>query len=137
VLFRSRLGDPESEAIIPRIKSDMFELIEGVAYGNLSEKKIEIDRRSVATVMLVSGGYPGHYEKGKEIRGLERISDCVVFHAGTKISDNRVVSSGGRVLAVSSWGASIPEALEGSYRNAKLLSFDNMYYRTDIGFDLI
>jgi phosphoribosylamine--glycine ligase len=86
--------------------------------------------------MLVSGGYPGHYEKGKEISGLGKITDGVVFHAGTKISDNRVVTSGGRVLAVSSWGTSMKEALEGSYRNARLLSFDNMYYRTDIGFDL-
>jgi phosphoribosylamine--glycine ligase len=135
--YNARLGDPESEVIIPRIKSDLFELIEGVAYGNLSEKNIEIDERSVTTVMLVSGGYPGHYEKGIEINGLEKIKDCVVFHAGTKMSDNRVVTSGGRVLAVSSWGASMKEALEGSYRNAKLLSFDNMYYRTDIGFDLI
>jgi phosphoribosylamine--glycine ligase len=134
--YNARLGDPESEVIIPRIKSDLFDLIEGVALGNLSEKKIEIDERSVTTVMLVSGGYPGHYEKGKEISGLGEINDGVVFHAGTKISDNRVVTSGGRVLAVSSWGTSMKEALEGSYRNAKLLSFDNMYYRTDIGFDL-
>ena len=135
--YNARLGDPESEVIIPRIKSDLFELIEGVAYGNLSEKDIEIDERSVTTVMLVSGGYPGHYEKGIKINGLEKIKDGVVFHAGTKMADNRVVTSGGRVLAVSSWGASMKEALEGSYRNAKLLSFDNMYYRTDIGFDLI
>ncbi len=135
--YNARLGDPESEVIIPRIKSDLFELIEGVAYGNLSERNIEIDERSVTTVMLVSGGYPGHYEKGIEINGLGEIKDGVVFHAGTKISDNRVVTSGGRVLAVSSWGASMKEALERSYRNAKLLSFDNMYYRTDIGFDLI
>lgn len=134
--YNARLGDPESEVMIPRIKSDLFELIEGVALGNLSEKKIEIDERSVTTVMLVSGGYPGHYEKGKEISGLGTITDGVVFHAGTKISDNRVVTSGGRVLAVSSWGTSLKEALEGSYRNARLLSFDNMYYRTDIGFDL-
>lgn len=134
--YNARLGDPESEVMIPRIKSDLFELIEGVALGNLSEKKIEIDERSVTTVMLVSGGYPGHYEKGKEISGLGTIMDGVVFHAGTKISDNRVVTSGGRVLAVSSWGTSMKEALEGSYRNARLLSFDNMYYRTDIGFDL-
>jgi phosphoribosylamine--glycine ligase len=134
--YNARLGDPESEVMIPRIKSDLFELIEGVALGNLSERKIEIDERSVTTVMLVSGGYPGHYEKGKEISGLGKITDGVVFHAGTKISDNRVVTSGGRVLAVSSWGTSMKEALEGSYRNARLLSFDNMYYRTDIGFDL-
>jgi phosphoribosylamine--glycine ligase len=135
--YNARLGDPESEVIIPRIKSDLFDLIEGVADGNLSEKEIEIDERSVATVMLVSGGYPGHYEKGKVIWGLERISDGVIFHAGTKIADGRVVTSGGRVMAVSSWGSSIKEALEGSYRNAKQLSFVNMFYRTDIGFDLI
>jgi len=134
--YNARLGDPESEVIIPRIKSDLFELIEGVAEGNLSVRVLETDDRFVTTVMLASGGYPGTYEKGKEISGLEMTKDCVVFHAGTKISDNKVVSSGGRVLAVSSWGKTMNEALAGSYRNAKLLAFDKMYYRPDIGFDL-
>lgn len=134
--YNARLGDPESEVMIPRIKSDLFDLIEGVANSNLAEKQIEIDDRYVSTVMLVSGGYPGNYEKGKIISGLDRTKECVVFHAGTKISDNGIVTSGGRVLAVSSWGATMKEALDGSYRNAGLVTFENMYYRTDIGFDL-
>jgi len=87
-------------------------------------------------VILASGGYPGNFEKGKEISGLELTDDCVVFHSGTKKSDDKVITSGGRVLAISSWGRTMNEALEGSYRNARLVSFDKMYYRTDIGFDL-
>jgi phosphoribosylamine--glycine ligase len=134
--YNARLGDPESEVIIPRIKSDLFDLIEGVAMGDLEKRKLEIDNRYVTTVMLVSDGYPGSYEKGKTIFGLDLISNSVIFHSGTKISDNKVVTSGGRVLAVSSWGNTMNEALEGSYRNASLLSFEKMYYRTDIGFDL-
>jgi phosphoribosylamine--glycine ligase len=134
--YNARLGDPESEVIIPRIRSDLFELIEGVAEGNLSERVLETDDRFVATVMLASGGYPGHFDRGKEISGLELTDDCVVFHAGTKKSDDKVITTGGRVLAVSSWGRTMNEALEGSYRNARLVSFDKMYYRTDIGFDL-
>ena len=134
--YNARLGDPESEVIIPRIKSDLFELIEGVAEGNLAERILETDDRFVTTVMLASGGYPGHFEKGKEISGLGRTHDCVVFHAGTKKQDDKVVTSGGRVLTVSSWGRTMDEALEGSYRNTRLISFDKMYYRTDIGFDL-
>jgi phosphoribosylamine--glycine ligase len=134
--YNARMGDPESEVVIPRIKSDLFELVEGVAMGNLSERELETDERFVTTVMLASGGYPGQYEKGKEIHGLEKTGDCVVFHAGTKRSDARVVTSGGRVLAVSAWGKTMGDALTGSYRNASLISFDKMYYRTDIGFDL-
>ena len=134
--YNARLGDPESEVIIPRIKSDLFDLIEGVAKGDLAERDIEIDNRFVSTVMLVSGGYPGNYEKGKIISGLSDTKNCVVFHAGTKVSDNSIVTSGGRVLAVSSWGLTMEEALEGSYKNAGLLSFENIYYRSDIGFDL-
>jgi len=134
--FNARLGDPESEVVIPRIKSDLFDLIEGVASGNLSERVLETDDRFVTTVMLVSGGYPGNFEKGKEISGLDRTKECVVFHAGTKIAGKNVVTSGGRVLAVSSWGRTMQEALEGSYRNATLVSFERMYYRKDIGFDL-
>jgi phosphoribosylamine--glycine ligase len=134
--YNARLGDPESEVVIPRIKSDLFELIEGVAEGNLSEREIEIDTCFFTTVMLVSGGYPGNYEKSKEISGLDKTRDCVVFHAGTKISGGKIVTSGGRVLAVSSTGKTMKEALEGSYINAGLLSFDKMYFRPDIGFDL-
>lgn len=134
--YNARLGDPESEAIVPRIKSDLFELMEGVAKGDLSERELIVDERSVATVMLVSGGYPGHYEKGYEISGLGRTRECVVFHAGTKTVGDKIVTSGGRVLSVSSWGKTMKEALDGSYRNAGLISFRDIYFRTDIGFDL-
>ena len=134
--YNARLGDPESEVIIPRIKSDFFDLIEAVAQGKLAEKNIEIDERFITTVMLVSEGYPGDYEKGKPIHGLEFAMESVVFHAGTKKSDGRIVTSGGRVLAVTSWGMSMKEALEVSYRNAGLINFEGIFYRTDIGFDL-
>ena len=134
--YNARLGDPETEVVIPRIKSDFFELIEGVAMGDLSDRKIEIDDRFVTTVMLVSGGYPGDYEKGKPIEGLDKIGMGVVFHAGTKVDDGNVVTTGGRVLAVSSWGKTKEEALEYSYRNAASIKFEGVYYRTDIGFDL-
>lgn len=134
--YNARLGDPESEVIIPRIKSDLFELIEGVAKGDLASREIEIDERFVTTVMLVSGGYPGDYEKGKTITGLDHIKKSIVFHAGTKLSDNKVVTAGGRVLAVSSWGDCMEDALALSYDNAAKLGFEGVYYRKDIGFDL-
>ncbi|HKK43855.1 MAG TPA: phosphoribosylamine--glycine ligase, partial [Bacteroidales bacterium] len=133
--YNARLGDPESEVIIPRIKSDLFDLLEGVANGDLETKNIETDNRFVTTVMLVSGGYPGSYEKGRQIDGLDKAKDCVLFHAGTKTVDNRVVTAGGRVIAVSSWGNNMDEALSQSYRNASLVDFKGKYYRTDIGFD--
>jgi phosphoribosylamine--glycine ligase len=134
--YNARLGDPESEVIIPRIKSDFFELIEGVANGDLAQRKIEIDERFVTTVMLVSGGYPESYEKGKSLQGLDLSKESVLFHAGTKKEADKVVTSGGRVLAISSWGFSMKEALGTSYRNAALIKFEGSYYRTDIGFDL-
>ena len=134
--YNARLGDPESEAIIPRIKSDLFDLIEGVANGDLDERDLVIDERYIATVMLVSGGYPGHYQKGYEISGLDMAKDCIVFHSGTTITDDKVVTSGGRVLAVSSWGKTLKDALAGSYRNAGSISFRDVYFRKDIGFDL-
>jgi phosphoribosylamine--glycine ligase len=134
--YNTRLGDPESEVMIPRINSDFFELIEGVAKGDLSDRKIEIEKRFVTTVMLVSGGYPGKYDKGKPINGLEHTDGSVIFHAGTKKEAGNIVTSGGRVLSISSFGSTMNEALKTSYRNAALLSFEGMYYRTDIGFDL-
>ncbi|MBN1107837.1 MAG: phosphoribosylamine--glycine ligase [Bacteroidales bacterium] len=134
--YNARLGDPESEVILPRIKSDFLDLLEGIAQGNLEEKEIETDERFFTTVMIASGGYPGHYEKGMKISGLDETKDCVIFHAGTKLTGDQVVTSGGRVLAVTSWGNTMQEALEGSYRNIPLISFDNMYFREDIGFDL-
>lgn len=134
--YNARLGDPESEVIIPRIKSDFFELIEGVAREDLSARNVEVDDRFVTTVMLVSGGYPGDYLKGKPVHGLESTKDCVVFHAGTKNEMGRVVTAGGRVLAVSSWGETMKDALRVSYMNSSFLNFEGFYYRTDIGFDL-
>jgi phosphoribosylamine--glycine ligase len=134
--YNARLGDPESEVIIPRIKSDLFELIEGVANCDLASRVIEIDKRFATTVMLVSGGYPGDYEKGKIITGLDRTKDCVVFHAGTKITEEKVVTAGGRVLAITSFGDTMKEALGISYQNASMLNFEGIYCRTDIGFDI-
>jgi len=134
--YNARLGDPESEVIIPRIKTDLYDLIEGVVKGDLSERRIEIDERYVTTVMLVSGGYPGDYEKGKPISGLNNVRDSVLFHSGTKNTGDKIVTSGGRVIAVTSWGDSKKEALEISYGNARLLDFEGINYRTDIGFDL-
>jgi phosphoribosylamine--glycine ligase len=135
--YNVRLGDPETEAIIPRIKSDFFELLDGVAKGDLNRRKIKMDERFVASVMLVSEGYPGNYDKGKEISGLDLITDSMVFHAGTRPENGKVLSNGGRVLAVSSLGQTLYEALETSYRNAGLISWDGIRYRTDIGFDLL
>ena len=134
--YNARLGDPESEVIIPRIKSDFFDLIEGVAKGDLHSRSIEIDERFVTTVMMVSCGYPGTYEKGKTIHGLEIATGSVIFHSGTKKEGDKVVTSGGRVFAISSWGSSMKGALGTSYRNAGLLDFEGKYYRSDIGFDL-
>jgi phosphoribosylamine--glycine ligase len=134
--YNARLGDPESEVIIPRIKSDFFELIEGVAKGDLDRRTIETDERSVTTVMLVSGGYPGNYKKGLKVKGLDKVSDCIVFHAGTKAGDEGIITSGGRVMAVSAYGKNMDEALARSYANASLIDFEDIYYRKDIGFDL-
>jgi len=134
--YNVRMGDPEAESVIPRIKSDLLELFSGVANNNLHEKEIEIDEKYTAAIMLVSGGYPGSYEKGKEILGLDKTEDCVIFHAGTKSESDKVLTSGGRVLAVTSYGKSMCEALEKSYKNAELISFEGSYYRSDLGFDL-
>ncbi len=134
--YNARLGDPETEVIIPRIRSDFFELIEGVARQDLATRVLEIDERFATTVMLVSGGYPEEFEKGKTIHGLDLINGSMVFHAGTKSVDDKVVTSGGRVLAVTSWGYTMNDALKTSYQNAKLLKYEGICYRKDIGFDL-
>jgi phosphoribosylamine--glycine ligase len=134
--YNVRLGDPETEAVILRIKSDLVDLLEGVANGDLAGKTIEIDSRSSVTVMLVSDGYPGNYEKGKAISETEKIAGSIVFHAGTKMLDGKVVTNGGRVLSVSSVGRNFREALDISYKNIKKIQFENMYYRNDIGYDL-
>ena len=134
--YNARMGDPETEAVMLRIKSDFVDLLEGAATGTLENKTIEIDERSAVAVMLVSGGYPGNYENGKVISGIESVTNSIVFHAGTKAENNNIVTAGGRVVAVSSYGADMKNALETSYENAKIIQFDKKYYRKDLGFDL-
>lgn len=134
--YNVRMGDPETEVVMPRIKSDIIDLFEGVANENLDTKDLVIDDRAATTIMLVSGGYPEAYEKGKVIRGLENIEDSIVFHAGTSLKDGEVVTNGGRVLAVTSYGKNYEEGIKKSYQNIDKLDFDKIYYRKDIGFDL-
>jgi len=134
--YNCRMGDPETEVVIPRLKSDILELFEGVATRTLSERDVEFDDRTAATVMMVSGGYPDAYEKEKIITGLNGIHDSIVFHAGTKKDGPTVLSAGGRVLAVTSYGKSMSAALRTSYDNVQKINFDKAYYRNDIGFDL-
>jgi len=137
VEYNVRMGDPETEVVLPRIESDLFDLFEGVAHQNLQEKSFSVTDKTATTVMLVSGGYPEAYEKNKEIIGFENVDESIVFHAGTKIVDSKVVSSGGRVMAVTSFGNTIEEALEKSYRSIDKIHFEKMNYRKDIGFDVI
>lgn len=135
--YNVRMGDPETEVVIPRIQSDLVAMFQAVAEQKLDEIALEIDPRTATTVMLVSGGYPEEYAKGMPISGLDAVTDSLVFHAGTAFKDEQVVSNGGRVLAVTSYGNSFQEALKKSYQNIDKLHFDTMYYRKDIGFDLI
>lgn len=134
--YNARLGDPETEAIMPRIQGDFLDLLEGVAFQNLADLEVITDPRSVTTVMLVSGGYPGNYEKGKVISGLDKVNGSFIFHSGTKADGERILTNGGRVIAVSSYGKSFREAGNTSYKNAEIIEFENKYFRGDIGFDL-
>lgn len=134
--YNCRMGDPETEVVVPRIKSDLLDLFVATGNGTLSQSTIEIDSRSCTTVMLVAGGYPGDYEKGDEISGIETVKNSLVFHAGTKFDGNKVVTNGGRVIAVSSFGANKDEALALSFTGANAISYKGKYFRRDIGFDL-
>mgnify|MGYP003451419360 FL=1 len=134
--YNVRMGDPETEVVMPRLKSDLVEIFDAIAKQELDKITLEIDERSATTIMIVSGGYPEEYEKGKEITGLDSIEGSLVFHAGTKLENGKVVSNGGRVLAITSYGNSFDEAIKKSYQNINKLHFDKMNYRKDIGFDL-
>lgn len=135
--YNCRMGDPETEVVIPRLKSDILELFEGVATRTLSERDVEIDERTATTVMMVSGGYPNAYEKEKTISGLTGIHDSIVFHAGTKKDGPTVLTAGGRVLSVTSYGKNKDKALKKTYDNVEKIKFDKAYYRKDIGHDII
>lgn len=134
--YNVRMGDPETEVVIPRVKSDLVALFNAVARQELSGAALQIDEQTAATVVMVSGGYPEAFEKGKVISGLQDTNGSLVFHAGTRAEGSAIISNGGRVLAVTSFGNSVEEATKKSYQNIAKLHFDKMYYRTDIGFDL-
>ena len=135
--YNVRLGDPETEVILPRISSDFLKLLEAAAYGNLENAEIQISNDFATTVMMVSGGYPGNYEKGKIINGLDQIGESILFHAGTKDVNGVIQTNGGRVLAASAMGKSIDEAVKKSYQLVDRIQFEGKYYRSDIGKDLM
>lgn len=137
VEYNVRMGDPETEVVLPRIESDLFDLFEGVANQNLNEKSFSVTDKTATTVVLVSGGYPEAYQKNKEITGFNAVEESIVYHAGTTITEGKVVTSGGRVMAVTSFGDTITEALEKSYKSIDKVHFDGMNFRKDIGFDLV
>jgi phosphoribosylamine--glycine ligase len=134
--YNVRMGDPETEVVLPRLKNDLVELFIAISDQTLDSIDIEIDERAATTIMLVSGGYPETYEKGKVITGLEQETDSIPFHAGATIKDGKIVTSGGRVMAITSYGDTCEQALKKSYQSIEKLHFDKMYYRKDIGFDL-
>lgn len=136
VEYNVRMGDPEAEVVLPRIKSDLLDLFVAVGQKNLHKKQIEIDPRSACTVMLVSGGYPGSYDKGKEIRGLDEESKSILFHAGTRSEEGKVLTNGGRVISITSFGEDMNMALARSYKTAENIEFEGKFFRKDIGFDL-
>jgi len=137
VEYNVRMGDPETEVVLPRIQSDLFDLFEGVANQNLGDKEFSVTNKIATTVMLVSGGYPESYKKGAVISGLDNPKDSIIFHAGTKMKEEAIVTNGGRVLAVTSLAGSIQEALDESYKTIESIHFEKMNYRKDIGFDLV
>lgn len=134
--YNCRMGDPETEVVIPRIKSDLLDLFEGVGNGNLNEKTFEVDSRVATTVMLVSGGYPEKHENGKVITGIDEVIDSIAFQAGTKLDGNNIVTNGGRVIAITSIANTMEEALKQSFTNAERIQYEGKYYRRDIGNDL-
>ena len=134
--YNCRMGDPETEVVIPRIKSDLLSILDGVSNGTLSEQHVETDPRTATTVMLVSKGYPESYEKGKEMKGFEQTTGSLLFHAGTKVSKDKVVTNGGRVLAITTLANQLDEALSTSMKNAEIIQYSGKNYRKDIGFDL-
>ena len=136
VEYNVRMGDPEAEVVLPRVKSDLLDLFVAVAHKKLKKKSLEIDAQTFCTVMMVSGGYPGSYEKGKEITGLDNVSNSIVFHAGTKSEGGKVLTSGGRVLSITSFGDEMIDALARIYKTAERIQFEGKYCRRDIGFDL-
>lgn len=136
VEYNCRMGDPETQAVFPRIKSDLIELFETLEPQTLDSKSLEIDSRTCVTVVMVSGGYPGNYQKNKVIHGLDEVKGSIVFHAGTRREDNRLLTSGGRVCCITSLADDMHEALQMSYQNIQRIHFDDCYYRRDIGFDL-
>ncbi|HHU01080.1 MAG TPA: phosphoribosylamine--glycine ligase [Bacteroidales bacterium] len=135
--YNVRMGDPETEVVMPRLMNDLVELLQATAEGKLGGLVAEHDYRTAVTIVMVSGGYPGHFEKGFEITGLDKVDGSLVFHAGTKLSGSSILTDGGRLMAVTSFGDDIVEASELSRKNASLINYENKYYRRDIGFDLL
>jgi phosphoribosylamine--glycine ligase len=135
--YNVRLGDPETQAILPRLKSDLLDLFEGIATGTLSERHVDVDDRTAVTIVLASAGYPGDYEKGKPITGVEQVRDAYVFHAGTRTKNDALVTDGGRVLSVTGIGKDLESAIASAYRAADAIHFEGRYRRDDIGKDLV